>query len=165
MLLVFVDHAVCEALSQHWRHGKKVHLHIAHCMPWPVLTVGRMHQRERFCFSVPDNCLLGHMQAMPSSQVGPVVSCQRAQQVSALLPGHVWLEADRRTPLLSLAGDVTSVLFCLTHSFGWLRIQLGKGPCGLFRRPWWQQAAGKITLVTDKHYNTGLTPIIVLVLC
>jgi len=128
VLSVSVDHAVCEALSQHWRHGKKVHLHIAHCMPWPVLTVGRMHQRERLCFSVPDNCLLGHMQAMPSSQVGPVVSCQRAQQASALLPGHVWLDADRRTPLLSLTRDATSiiVIFVATKMF------LSRQKCVLF---------------------------------
>ena len=42
---------------------------------------------------------------------------------------------------------------------------LGKGTCGLFRRPWWKQAPGKITLVTNKHDNTGFTPIIVIVLC
>ena len=61
--------------------------------------VGRMHQREQLCFNVPDSCLLGHMQAMPSSQVCPVVSCPCASQASALLPVHVWLEADWRTSL------------------------------------------------------------------
>ena len=57
------------------------------------------------------------------------------------------------------------IMLCLTHPFGWIRIQFGKGTCGLFRRPWRKQAAGKITLFTDIHDSTGLAPVIAIVLC